>query len=157
MRILFSSIWPINKTQSGVITPGQSGPERNGNKGVLRVTQSSSQSNCLVSYAGHSLGGERSYLSAEKQSVYSTASADWASSSSSSSSCSSSTRSTIFCLSEILESQIFNRKIYSSVFFFVCLFFVFLRKLGLIFCSKTFVNFFRCQDSDIYFKILIDV
>ena len=35
-----------------------------------------SPSDCLVSYLGHSLG--KSYLSAEVQSVYSTASADWA-------------------------------------------------------------------------------
>ena len=35
-----------------------------------------SQSNCLVSYSGHSLMG--SYPSVEKQSVYSTAPADWA-------------------------------------------------------------------------------
>ena len=35
-----------------------------------------SLSDCLVSYPGHSLG--ESYLSVEKQSVYSTASADWA-------------------------------------------------------------------------------
>ncbi len=34
-------------------------------------------SDCLVSYQGHSWGGE-SYLSAEVQSVYSTAPADWA-------------------------------------------------------------------------------
>ena len=49
--------------------------------GVLRIPQSSSTAgtsplDCLVSYAGHSLGG--SYLSAEVQSVYSTAPADWA-------------------------------------------------------------------------------
>ena len=36
-----------------------------------------SPSDCLVSYPGHSLGGE-SYSSAEKQSVYSTTPADWA-------------------------------------------------------------------------------
>ena len=48
--------------------------------GVLRIPQSSSitgnlQSDCLVSYPGHSLG--ESYPFAEKQSVYSTAPADW--------------------------------------------------------------------------------
>ena len=42
--------------------PGQSGPGSNGNKGVLRIPQSSSitrtsLSDCLVSYPGHSLGG----------------------------------------------------------------------------------------------------
>ena len=56
-------------------------------KGYLfRIPQTSSitgtsPSDCLVSYPGHSLDG-RSYSSAEKQSVYSTAPADWASGSS---------------------------------------------------------------------------
>ncbi len=66
---------------SGATTPGQSGPESEGNEGVLRIPKSSSTpgtlpSDCLVSYPGHSLGG--SYPSAEKHSVYSTAPADWA-------------------------------------------------------------------------------
>ena len=66
---------------SGATTPGQSGPGSDGNEGVLRIPQSSSNagtspSDCLVSYPGHSLG--RSYPFAEKQSVYSTAPADWA-------------------------------------------------------------------------------
>ena len=61
---------------------GPSGPGSNGNEGVLRIPQSSSTagtspSDCLVSYPGHSLGGG-SYPSAEVQSVYSTAPADWA-------------------------------------------------------------------------------
>ena len=61
--------------------PGQSGPGSDGNEEVLRIPQSSSiagtsPSDCLVSYPGHSLGG--SYPSAEVQSVYSTAPADWA-------------------------------------------------------------------------------
>ena len=61
---------------------GQSGPGSNGNEGVLRIPQSSSTagtspSDCLVSYPGHSLGGGSS-PSAEVQSVYSTAPADWA-------------------------------------------------------------------------------
>ena len=65
---------------SGATTPGQSGPGSNGNKGVLRIPQSSSitgtsPSDCLVSYPGHSLGGG-SYPSAEIQSAYSTAPAD---------------------------------------------------------------------------------
>ena len=60
---------------------GQSGPGSDGNEGVLRIPQSSSiagtsPSDCLVSYPGHSLGS--SYPSAEVQSVYSTAPADWA-------------------------------------------------------------------------------
>ena len=46
----------------GATTPGRSGPGRNGNKGLLRIPQSSSidgtsPSDCLVSYLGHSLGG----------------------------------------------------------------------------------------------------
>ena len=66
---------------SGATTPGQSGPGIDVNEGVLRIPQSSriagmSPSECLVSYPGHSFGG--SYPSAEKQSVYSTAPADWA-------------------------------------------------------------------------------
>ena len=63
--------------------PGQSGPWSDGNKGVLRIPQSSnitgtSPSDCLVSYLGHSLVGGGAYPSAEKQSVYSPAQADWA-------------------------------------------------------------------------------
>ena len=66
---------------SGATTPGQSGPGSDGNEGVLHIPQSSSiagtsPSDGLVPYPGHSLGG--SYHSAEKQSVYSTAPADWA-------------------------------------------------------------------------------
>ena len=66
---------------SGATTPDQSGPGRDGNEGVLHIPQSSSititsPSDCLLSYAGHSL--DVVYSSAEMQSVYSTASADWA-------------------------------------------------------------------------------
>ena len=62
--------------------PSQSGPGSDGNKGVLHIPQSSSITgtsplDCLVSYSGHSMMGG-SYPSAEKQSVYSTAPADWA-------------------------------------------------------------------------------
>ena len=62
---------------------GQGGPGSDGNEGVLRIPQSfstagTSPSDCLVSYPGHSLRGGGSYPSAEKQSVYSTAPADWA-------------------------------------------------------------------------------
>ena len=64
------------------MTPGQSGPGSEGNKGVLCIPQSSSitgtsPSDFFVSYPGHSLGEGRSYPSAEKQSVYSTTPADW--------------------------------------------------------------------------------
>ena len=75
-----SSIWPIDRTL-GTNTPGQSGPESNGNEVVHCIPQSSSitgtsPSDCLVSYAEHSLAGG-SYPSAEKQLVYSTAPTDW--------------------------------------------------------------------------------
>ena len=56
----FSSIWPIDRTLSGAITPDQSGPGSDGNKWALRIPQSfsitgTSSSDCLVSYLGHSL------------------------------------------------------------------------------------------------------
>ena len=49
------SIWPIDRTLSSGTSPGQSGPGSYGNKGILRVTQSSSftgtsPSDCLVWY-----------------------------------------------------------------------------------------------------------
>ena len=76
----FSSIWFIDRTLSSATTPNQSGPGSDGNEGVLRIPQSSSVAgtsplDLLVSYPGHSL--EESYTSAEKQSVFSTAPADW--------------------------------------------------------------------------------
>ena len=54
---------------------------KDSNKGIPNIPQSFSitevsPSDCLVSYPGHSLG--ESYPSAEMQSVYSTAPADWA-------------------------------------------------------------------------------
>ena len=69
-----SSIWLIDRTLPGAITPGQSGSD--GNEGLLRILQSSSitgasPSNCLMSYPGDSLG--ESYPSAKIQLVYSTA------------------------------------------------------------------------------------
>ena len=76
-----SSIWPIDRTLPGAITPSQSGPESNGNEGVLRIHESSSTvggstTDCLLSYAGQSWG-RGSYPCAEMQSVYFTAPADW--------------------------------------------------------------------------------
>ena len=82
----FSSIWPIDRTQSGATTPGQSWPGGNGNEGVLRIPQSSSITRASPSYsfvsyevlnsaalaywtAGHPLG--ESYPSGEMLSVYS--------------------------------------------------------------------------------------
>ena len=61
---------------SGATTPGQSGPESDGNEGVHCIPQSlsitgASPSDCLVSYPGHWLW--EPYPSAEKQLVYSTA------------------------------------------------------------------------------------
>ena len=59
----------------------QSGPGSDDNKVVLHISQSSSITgslppDCIVSYLGHLL--RESYPSAEMQSVYSTAPADWA-------------------------------------------------------------------------------
>ena len=72
----------MDRALSNATIPGQSETGSNSNEKVLRIPQSSSiswtsQSDCLVSYPGHLLGGE-SYPSTEKQSVYSTSSADWA-------------------------------------------------------------------------------
>ena len=63
-------------------TPGQSGPGSNGNERVLYIPQNSSitgtsPSDRLESYSGHLFGRGGSYLFAKKQSVYSTAPADW--------------------------------------------------------------------------------
>ena len=74
------SIWPIDRTLSGATPPGQSWLGSDGNEGVLCIPQSSSitgASDCLVSSSGHSSG--ESYPSAEMQSVYSAAPAEWAS------------------------------------------------------------------------------
>ena len=52
---------PIDRTLSGAIAPGQSGSGSDGNKGILRIPQSSSiteasPSDCLVLSPGHSFG-----------------------------------------------------------------------------------------------------
>ena len=78
----FGSIWPIHRTRSGATSPCQSRPGSDGNGVVLFISISSSitktsPSDCFMLYTGYSLRG-RSYPSAEKQSVYSTAPADWA-------------------------------------------------------------------------------
>ena len=78
-----SSIWPIDRTLSGAITPDLRKPGSDGNEGILCIPQSSSitgalSSNYFVLYAEHSLVGVGSYPCAEKQPVYSTAPADWA-------------------------------------------------------------------------------
>ena len=69
-------------TLSGATTPSQSGPGSDGNEEVLCIPQNSSfigalTSNGLVSYPEHS-GEWESYPSAEMQSVYSAAPAEWA-------------------------------------------------------------------------------
>ena len=58
----FNSIWPIDRTLSSAITPAQSVPGSDGNKGVLCIPKSSSftgnsQSDCFASYQGHLFGG----------------------------------------------------------------------------------------------------
>ena len=70
-----SSIWPIDKTLSGVTTLNQNEPESDSTEGVLCIPQTStitetSQSDCLMLYTGHLLNGR--YLN-PLQSVYSTA------------------------------------------------------------------------------------
>ena len=62
MSTQFSFIWPLNRTRSVATTSGQSGPGSDDNEEVLCIPQSSSitatsQSDCLVSYPGHSLDG----------------------------------------------------------------------------------------------------
>ena len=77
--MLFNFILPIDRTLSGATSLGQNGPGSDGNKWVLRITQRSTvaeaiPSVCSVPWTGHSL--EKSYSSAELQSVYSAAPAD---------------------------------------------------------------------------------
>ena len=70
--MLNSSILPIDKTLSGVTTPGRNGPGSNGIERVLYIPQiykaRTLPSDYFMSYPGHSL----------MQSVYSTAPANWA-------------------------------------------------------------------------------
>ena len=80
---LNSSNEPIDGTLKSTTSPGQSGPESNGNEKVLYIPQyfrtGTSPSDNLVSYQEtHRRDGKGSYFSAEMQSVYSTAQADWA-------------------------------------------------------------------------------
>ena len=76
-----SSIWPIDRTLSDAISPGQSGPGSDGNERVLCILQRSSitgvsLSDFFMSYPGHSFGG--SYPSAVIHLAYSTAPNTWA-------------------------------------------------------------------------------
>ena len=74
-------LWAKVRTLSSATTMGQSGPDSNGNEGVLHIPQSSqtgaSPSGYLVSYQDTHGGGEGLAPSAEIQLVYSTAQADW--------------------------------------------------------------------------------
>ena len=81
LNVKNTSSWPIDRTLSGATTPDQTGHGSIGNKGVLRIPQSSSitgtsPSDFLVSYSGHSLG--EFYPFPGVQSVDSAAPADWA-------------------------------------------------------------------------------
>ena len=83
MYTQFSSIWPIDRTLSYDITPGQSGLGSDGIEGVFCISQSSSitetsPSDCLVSYIRTLVEVEGSYPFAEMRSVHSTAPADLA-------------------------------------------------------------------------------
>ena len=76
-----SSTFPIDRNLSGGTTLGKSGPGSDVNEGIFHIPQHSSiteasSSDFLVSYAGYS--GWESYTFVEMQSVYSTASANWA-------------------------------------------------------------------------------
>ena len=74
---MFSSIWPIDRTLSGVTIPGQSGPGSDCNEGILCPSiTGASPPDCLVPYPRHSLA--ESYPIAEMQSMYSLPPADCA-------------------------------------------------------------------------------
>ena len=76
-----SFIRPIDRNLLGATTPGQCGLETNGNKGLLRIFQSSRITEAialdrLVLYPAHSL--EEPYPSAEMKSVYFADPSNWA-------------------------------------------------------------------------------
>ena len=78
----FSSIWPIDRTQSNATTLGQSGPGSDGIEGVLHILQSSSfsgtsSSNSFMSYPGQSLVGGVLPICRGAVRIF-TSSADWA-------------------------------------------------------------------------------
>ena len=79
---LNTSIWPINGTLTGASILGESGPGSKSNERVLYIPQSSrngaSPSDVLVWYPGHTLVGGSYSSSAKMQSVYPTATTDWA-------------------------------------------------------------------------------
>ena len=80
----FNSIWPVDRTLSGVTTPSQSGPGTMSVKGFLHSSNFHHYWNLtirLFSVITRTLvggGGGVSYPSAEVQAVHSTAVADWA-------------------------------------------------------------------------------
>ena len=56
-------MWPKDRALSGATTPGQNGPGRDDNEGVLRIPQSSSitgtsPSDCLMSYIWTLVAGD---------------------------------------------------------------------------------------------------
>ena len=55
-----TSIWLRDRTLSGATIPSQSGPGRNGNEGLLHISQSSKPgtlpSDCLMTYPGDLMG-----------------------------------------------------------------------------------------------------
>ena len=55
----FISIWPIDRNLSSVTTLGQSGSWSDGNEAIPQSSSitGTSESDCLVSYPGHSVGG----------------------------------------------------------------------------------------------------
>ena len=62
LKTQISSVLPINKIPSGATILGQSGPESDGNEGLLRIPQSTSitrtsPSDCIVSYPEDMLVG----------------------------------------------------------------------------------------------------
>ena len=75
MSTMSISIRTIDRTFLGATTPGQSGPRRDGSKGVFCIHQRSRITDCLVSYPGQ--WSWEYYPSAEMQSVYSLAPKYW--------------------------------------------------------------------------------
>ena len=82
MNTQFNSIQLIDRTQSGATNPGQSGLGSDDNKGVLHIPHwfritGTSPSDYLESYIRTLGGWVGSYLSAEKQLLYSTTPVNW--------------------------------------------------------------------------------
>ena len=72
-----SSIWPIDRNLSGATTPDQSGPGSDSNEGVLHIPQSSSITGASLSDGLMTYPGLVVLPTAEMQSLFSTAPADW--------------------------------------------------------------------------------